>query len=96
MAGIRPDLIGFGGVWQESGHFGRIRPNMFPESSDDGGRTLPDSSDGSIFAFRDFFVRTKRRKIFSRKLYFLKMISSKIFYDENHFTSKQTEHSFST
>jgi len=42
--------------------------------------------------FCNFFVRTKRQKIFSRKLLFLKMISSKIFYDGNYFTSKQTEH----
>jgi hypothetical protein len=34
-----------------------------------------------IFAFHNFFKRTKHRKIFSRKSFFLKMISS-----------KQTEH----
>lgn len=77
MAGIRLNLIGSGGVLLESGN-------------DD--RTLPDSGNNCIFTFRNFFVRTKRRKIFSRKFFFLKMISLKIFYNENYFTSKQTEH----
>jgi hypothetical protein len=77
MAGIRPDLTGSGGVLTESGN---------------GDWMLPDSGDSCIFTSRNFFVRTKRRKMFSRKLFFLKMISSKIFYDENHFTSKQTVH----
>jgi hypothetical protein len=45
-----------------------------------------------IFAFRDFFVLTKRQKIFSKKSFFLKMISPKIFYNKNYFTSKQTKH----
>jgi hypothetical protein len=44
------------------------------------------------FCLSNFFMHTKRRKKISRKLFFLKMISSKIFYDGNHFTSKQTEH----
>jgi len=67
----------------------------FSPESGNGDRTLPDSGDNYqtlIFAFRNFFVRTKHRKIFSRKSFFLKMISSKSFYDGNHFTSKQTEH----
>jgi hypothetical protein len=42
---------------------------------DNGDRTLPDSSDSCIFTFRNFFVQTKRRKIFSKKIFFLKMIS---------------------
>jgi hypothetical protein len=69
----------------------------FSPESGNGDRTLPDSGDNYqtlIFAFRTFFVRTKHRKIFSRKSFFLKMISSKSFYDGNHFTSKQTEHTF--
>jgi hypothetical protein len=55
---------------------------------------LPESGNGNsfIFFFCNFLVRTKRRKIFSRNFFFLKMISSKIFYDGNHFTSKQTKH----
>jgi len=77
MAWIRPDLTRSKGVRTESGN---------------GDRTLLDSGDSCNITSRNFFVRTKRRKIFSRKLFFLKMISSKIFYDGNHFTSKQTEH----
>jgi hypothetical protein len=82
---IRSDLTGSGGVLSESGQI------CWPKSSN-GDRILPDSSDSCIFSFRNFFVRPKRRKIFSRKLFFLKLISSKIFNDENHFTLKQTEH----
>jgi hypothetical protein len=65
-----------------------------PESGNDD-QTLPDSSgicQTLIFGFCNFFVRAKHRKIFSKKLFFLKIISSKLFYDENHFTSKQAEH----
>jgi hypothetical protein len=66
----RPDLAKTAMIRQESGN---------------GDRTLPDSGDNCqtlIFAFRNFFVRTKHRKIFSRKSFFLKMISSKSFYVE--------------
>jgi hypothetical protein len=62
------------------------------KESGNGDRTLPDSDDSCIFSFCNFFVRTKRRKIFSKKYFFLKIISSKIFYDGNYFTLKQTEH----
>jgi hypothetical protein len=60
MAGIRPDLIGSGRIWPK-----------WPES-DNGNRTLPDSDNSCIFTFHNFFMRTKRRKIFSRKLFFSK------------------------
>jgi hypothetical protein len=88
------DLIGSRVVRLEFGHFGRIRPNLLTESCN-GNQTLPDSGDSHhtlIFAFHNFFVRAKRRKIFSRKLIFLKIILPKIFYDGNHLTSNQTEH----
>jgi hypothetical protein len=58
--------------------------------SDNGDWTLPDSGGNCIFAFRNFFVQSKHRKIFLEKSFFIKMIFSKIFYDENHFTLKQT------
>jgi hypothetical protein len=82
MAGIRSDLAKTVGIQPDLDGSGRVRPE-----SGNSDRTLPDS--GSIcqtliFAFCNFFVRAKRRKIF-----FLKMILPKIFYDENHFTSKQ-------
>jgi len=104
VAGIRPDLAKMAGsnrIWMEPatgptgfGQNGRNPAGSYriwrnttilagfgqtcsPES-DNGDRTLPDSG--------------RCLKIFSRKLFFLKMISSKIFYDGNHFTSKQTEH----
>jgi hypothetical protein len=73
MAGIRSDLTGFGGVRQESGQ------TCSPKFGN-GDRTLPDSGDSYIFTFRNFFVRAKRRKIFSKKSFFLKIISSKIFF----------------
>jgi hypothetical protein len=62
-----------------------------PESGN-GNRMLPDSGDSCLFALRNFFVQAKYWKVFSRKSFFLKLISSKIFYNRNHFTSKQTEH----
>jgi hypothetical protein len=67
----------------------------FSPESDNGDWTLPDSGgicQTLISEFCNFFVRAKHRKIFSRKSFFLKMISSKLFYEGNHFTSKQTEH----
>jgi hypothetical protein len=74
MAGIRPlirpDLIGFGGVQSESGQ------TLLSESGY-GDRTLQNSANSCIFAFRNFFVRTKRWKIF---------------YDGNYFMSKQIVH----
>jgi hypothetical protein len=77
------------GIRQESGQ-------TCSSKSGNSDRTLPDSGGCCqilIFAFRNFFVRAKCRKIFSRKsFFFLKMISPKIFYGENHFTSKQTKH----
>jgi len=57
MAGIRLDLTGSGNVQPKT------------ENSDE---TSPNSGNNCIFRFRDFFVRTKRRKTFSRKLFFLK------------------------
>jgi hypothetical protein len=57
----------------------------FSPESGNGDQTLPNSGNNYqtfIFAFRNFFVRTKHRKIFSRKSFFLKMISSKSFYVE--------------
>jgi len=47
-----------------------------------------------FLAIGEFCVRAKRRKIFSEKLFFWKIISSEIFYDEHHFTSKQMKHKF--
>jgi hypothetical protein len=38
--------------------------------SGNGNRMLPDSGDNCIFVFRNFFVRTKSWKIFSRKSFF--------------------------
>jgi hypothetical protein len=44
-----------------------------------------------LFCRLTFFVQAKRRKIFL--IFFKKkMIPSKIFYNKNYFTSKQTEH----
>jgi hypothetical protein len=66
MAGIRPDLTKSRGVLLESGQ------TCSPESGD-GDLTLPDSSNSCIFSFRNFFMRTKHRKIFSRKLFFFEI-----------------------
>jgi hypothetical protein len=63
--------------------------------SSNGDRTLSNSGgicQTLIFAFRNFFVRAKRWNIFLKKSFFLKMISPKIFYNVNHFTSKQAKH----
>jgi hypothetical protein len=68
-----------------------IRPTCSSES-DNGDQTLPDFGGSCIFTSPNSFMRTKCQKVFSRTSFFLKMISSKIFYDKNHFTSKQTEH----
>jgi hypothetical protein len=60
-------------IWPKFGYFGRIRPNMFAiirQRPSNSYRTLQDSDDSCIFAFRDFFVRTKCRKIFLKKLFF--------------------------
>jgi len=85
----------------ESGHRRtKFRPNLagsgrfrllagFRSIFLNGDRTFSDSGDicqTLIFAFRNFFVRTKHRKIFSRKSFFLKMISSKSFYVETNGT----------
>jgi hypothetical protein len=64
--GVRPDLTG-------------SRQTCSLESGNGG---LPDSTASCwtlIFAFRNFFIRAKRHKIFLRKSFFLK-----IFYDVNH------------
>jgi hypothetical protein len=74
---------------------GRFRPYLaktagIRSDSEVSDRTLPDSGGiclTLIFEFCKFFVRAKHRKIFS-----LEMISPKLFYDENYFTLKQTEH----
>jgi len=97
-AKIRPDLDGFGqNGWDLAGS-GRVRLDSGQTYSlefDNRDRSLPDSGgicETLIFACRNFFMRAKRRKIFSKKSFFFKMISLKIFYDRNHFTSKQTEY----
>jgi hypothetical protein len=69
MTGIRPDMTG-SGYWS-----GRIWPGTEVSCRNpailagSGPTCSPDSGDGDIciFTFRNFFVRTKRRKIFSRK-----------------------------
>jgi hypothetical protein len=70
MAGIRPDLhesIHWSGrIWRSLAGSGQT---CSPES-DNGNQMLPDSGDNCIFPFRNFFVRTKRRKIFSKKIIF--------------------------
>jgi hypothetical protein len=56
---------------------------------------LPDSGNicqTLIFAFCNFFRASQTPKNIFEKIIFLKIISSKLFYDENHFMSKQTEH----
>jgi hypothetical protein len=76
IAGIRPngrDPVGYD--WIQRSPPESVQ-TCSPESSN-GDRTLPDSGKSCIFPIRNFFVRTKHRKIFSRKLFFLKMISSK-------------------
>jgi hypothetical protein len=84
---IRPDQ-------EVSGHYGWIQSNFLAGIR----RRLPDVAGfrqhlpNSDFAFCNFFVQAKHRKIFFEKIIFLKIISSKLFYDGNHFTSKQTEH----
>jgi hypothetical protein len=81
--------------WSDSDRIWPKRPRSgqtyLPESGN-GDRTLPDFGSSCIFAFPKFFVRAERWNFFLRKSFFLKMISSKIFYDGNHFTSKQTKH----
>jgi hypothetical protein len=75
MTKFRPKFTGFRPSQSDLAKTAGIRP----ESGDDD-RTLPDSGDicqTLIFTFRNFFVRTKHRKIFSRKSFFLKIISSK-------------------
>lgn len=68
-AGIRPDPEDSGlnpAILAGSGQ-------TFSPKSGNGDRTLPDSGDNYqtlIFAFRNFFVRTKHRKIFSKKIIF--------------------------
>jgi hypothetical protein len=96
------DPAGSGRIWPKRPGSRRFRLDLakmagsgqtFLPESDNGDRTLLDSGDicqTLIFAFRNFFVPTKHRKIFSRKS--LKMISSKSFYDRNYFTLKQTEY----
>jgi len=65
--------------WSESCRSDRIRksPVILAGSgqtclseSDNGRLTLPNSENSCSFTFRNFFVRTKRRKIFLRKLFF--------------------------
>jgi hypothetical protein len=63
MAWIRPDLTGSRGVRPESCQ------TCSPESGN-GDWTLPDSGGSCIFAFHNLFVQAKRRKIFSKKLFF--------------------------
>jgi hypothetical protein len=102
LARIRPYLDGksdhlSGRIWpdpESSAGIGQSGQTYSPESGN-GNRTLPNSGDSCqtlIFTFGNFFVQAKYRKIFLRKSFFLKMISSKIFYDENYFMSKQTEY----
>jgi len=92
---IRPDLEDSGlnpAVLAGSGQ-------TFSLESGNGDWTLPDSGDNYqtlIFSFRNFFVRTKHRKIFSRKLFFLKMISLKSFYVETNEVLPQTFSSTNT
>jgi len=45
-----------------------------------------------FFAVVIFLYKPNAKKLFWKNYFFLKMISSKIFYDGNNFTSKQTEH----
>jgi hypothetical protein len=86
VAGIRPpspDTVkpDSGQNWPESGHdqnpagSGQNGRNPAGSSQTCSSELLPDSGDSCIFAFRNFFVRTKRSKIFSRKSFFLKIIS---------------------
>jgi hypothetical protein len=90
MAGIQPDL-------DRSGHrSGRIWPKwqgscrILPDPEEFGrnlAKHVRQNSATTTVTFSPsiiFFVRTKH--------FFLKMISSKAFYDKNHFKSKQTEH----
>jgi hypothetical protein len=84
-AGILLDSGQSGQNGQDPAGYDRIRPLIQPDPVKISRRMLPDSGDiceTLIFAFLNFFVRTKHRKIFSRKSFFLKMISSKSFYVE--------------
>jgi hypothetical protein len=58
MVGILPDLTRSRGARLESGQ-------TCSPKSDNGDRTLPDFGDSCIFIFRNFFMRTKRRKYFT-------------------------------
>jgi hypothetical protein len=64
------------------------------ESGDDGW-TSPISAIVAMFCFTPlviFSYEPNVEKYFQENHFFFKMISSKIFYDEKHFTLKQTEH----
>jgi hypothetical protein len=83
MARIRPDpatdlakMARIRLIWPDPEEFG-WNPVILAGSgqtglseSDNGRSTLPNSGDSCSFTFRNFFVRTKRRKIFLRKLFF--------------------------
>lgn len=103
MSGIRPDLAksrlirpkwpGSDRIWPKWPGFDRIWPD--PEES----RLNPATATRhcripAAVAFTHFviFSLVPNAGKYFRENYFLKMISSKIFYDKNHFTSKQTEH----
>jgi hypothetical protein len=94
LAGIRPwldidrDPARYDWIRRSPAGSGQI---CLPESSN-GDWTLPDSGDNCIFTFR---ANQTPKNIFE-KIIFLKLILLKIFYDGNHFTSKQTKHKWKT
>jgi len=53
---------------------------------------LSDSGGSCIFAFVLYFRASQTPKNIFKKIIFSEMISSKIFYDGNHFMSKQIEY----
>jgi hypothetical protein len=68
---IGPDPEDSGRIWPKRPGSGQT----FSSESGNGDWTLPDSGgicQTLIFAFCNFFVRAKHRKIFSRKSFFLK------------------------
>jgi hypothetical protein len=69
IAELRLDLEGSDWIWPKWPRSGRNPANTCSPESDNGDRTLPDSSDSCIFASRNFFLQVKRREIFLKKLF---------------------------
>jgi hypothetical protein len=91
MARIRLDLTRSGGVRPEFGYFSRnpAKHARRNPATVTGRCRIPTTVAFSPFVI--FSCKPNAENIF-KKIIFLKIISSKIFYNKNYFTTKQTEH----